>query len=62
MLLALVVATALALLVVAGWLLTAAIQQRWRVLVQIPRAARRECARIDEEYRDLLKRTHRRPD
>lgn len=61
MLLAFVVATALALIVVAGWWLTTAIQQRWRVLVQIPRAARRECARIDDEYRDLLKRSHHRP-
>lgn len=60
MLLAFVGIMALALVVVAGWWLTTAIQKRWHIAVEIPRTARRECARIDTEYRDLLDR-YRRP-
>lgn len=56
-----VVVMALALLMAAGWWLTRAISHRWHTSVTIPRIARRECARIDQEYRELLDRVHRRP-
>lgn len=61
MLLTFVTLMALALLVVTGWWLATAIRHRWYIWVTIPRIARRECARVDQEYCALLDRVHRRP-
>jgi hypothetical protein len=45
----------------AGWLLVKIIRRRWHKAVTIPRIARRACVRIDQEYEELVRTTHRRP-
>lgn len=49
------------LLGVGAWLLTKIIYNRWFTAVTIPRIARRECARLDQEYEELVRSSRRPP-
>lgn len=49
------------LLGVGAWLLTKIVYNRWFTAVTIPRIARRECARLDQEYEELVRSSRRRP-